>query len=361
MRRTRRPPPPLAARPSVSVAVASYNYGHYLRDCVLSALTQEDVDVDVVIVDDGSTDHSVQVAKDLAATDQRVRLTVHDRNQGHIATFNEALWEAQGQFVVKLDSDDMLAPGSLARAARIMLAMPSVGLIYGNPLTFTVSPPSRPRMRVDSVSFWHGLDWLSIRCRRATNCIMQPEAMLRTAVLRQTDGHRRHLPLTHDLNLWLRIAAISDVARINGVDQGFYRVHSDSLLKTHFSRYYRDLVERKKAFDDFFQTLPSSAIEAATLTRLHKQNRRSLAIQALAQANRLIDDGAHDTDNIEDYVTFALNVYPMAQQLGQWRALKRRQSPRWQWEDRHWLAVGPRAMRSISDKVRSRRWQRFGT
>lgn len=312
-------------------------------------------------MDDCSTDNSVQIANELAAADERVRLVVHHSNHGHIATFNEALWEAQGQFVVKLDSDDILAPGSLARAARVMLARPSIGIVYGNPVEFKSSPPDNPHTRVRSVSLWHGLDWLALRCRRATNCILQPEVMLRTAILRQTDGHRSHLPATHDLNLWLRIATISDIARINGADQGFYRVHPNSLLQTRFGSAYRNLAERKKAFDDFFQTLPSGAIDPTMLAELQEQNSRSLARQALAQANRMIDEGIKDTQEIENYIAFALDAYPLAKQLSQWRSFNRRRSKAWRWDDRPWLAAGSRGFRNIADRVQWRKWRRYGT
>ena len=79
---------------SVSVVIPSYNYGHFLRDAVSSALTGQDgVDVRVLVIDDASTDDSVEVAKQLAGDDSRVEVTVHPTNRRNIATYNEGLLE----------------------------------------------------------------------------------------------------------------------------------------------------------------------------------------------------------------------------------------------------------------------------
>jgi glycosyltransferase involved in cell wall biosynthesis len=81
---------PLQGRPLVSVVIPCYNYGHFLPEAVASVLEQPDVDVEVIIVDDASTDHSAEVAESLTS-DPRVGLVRHKVNQGHIATYNDGL------------------------------------------------------------------------------------------------------------------------------------------------------------------------------------------------------------------------------------------------------------------------------
>ena len=72
---------------SVSVVIPCYNYGRFLRDAVHSVLTGQDgVDVRVLIIDDASTDNSVEVAKALAEEDFRIEIAVHGVNRGNIAT-----------------------------------------------------------------------------------------------------------------------------------------------------------------------------------------------------------------------------------------------------------------------------------
>src|SRR5262245_16993901 len=123
--------PEPSRRVPVSVVIPCYNYGHYLPDAVGSALSQDGVEVEVVIVDDKSTDNSAEVAAALAAGDPRVRLIRHETNLRHIATYNDGLDAVTGDYVLLLSADDLLTPGALHRAAQLMEAEPTVGMVYG--------------------------------------------------------------------------------------------------------------------------------------------------------------------------------------------------------------------------------------
>jgi len=101
--------------PQVSFAVACYNAQPFLRDAIESALNQRDVDVEVLVVDDGSADTSLEEAKRLAATDPRVRVFQTPQNGGPAAARNIALEEMRGQWFAILDSDDLIDPERSAR------------------------------------------------------------------------------------------------------------------------------------------------------------------------------------------------------------------------------------------------------
>jgi glycosyltransferase involved in cell wall biosynthesis len=120
----------LADAPLVSVVIPSYNYGRYLRECVEAALNQEGgYDLEVVVVDDASTDDSVAVARGIA--DPRVRLFCHDKNQGHVVTINEGFARARGRFVARIDSDDRHRPCFLRETLPVFDCHPGVGMVYG--------------------------------------------------------------------------------------------------------------------------------------------------------------------------------------------------------------------------------------
>ncbi len=87
----------------------------------------------MIIVDDRSTDASLALARRLAAADPRVAVIAHPTNRGPVETFNDGLERAQGQYLVSLDADDLLTPGSLARAVALLEAEPDVGMVYGRP------------------------------------------------------------------------------------------------------------------------------------------------------------------------------------------------------------------------------------
>src|SRR5215218_5230435 len=77
--------------PRVSVVIPCYNYARYLVACVDSVAGQHGVEVEIVIVDDASTDDSAAVARRISDLDPRVRMIEHRENRGHIATYNDGL------------------------------------------------------------------------------------------------------------------------------------------------------------------------------------------------------------------------------------------------------------------------------
>ena len=130
-------------RPSVSVVIPCYNYGHYLPDSVGSVLAQPGVDVDVVIVDDTSTDYSAVVAEELVASDPRVALIRHPKNRGHIATYNDGLDAVKGDYTTLLSADDLSDPGrARTRGARSWKPNQASGSCTA---TRSRSPRRRPR------------------------------------------------------------------------------------------------------------------------------------------------------------------------------------------------------------------------
>lgn len=99
--------------PTVSVVIACYNGSEFLENCVLS-VTNQNVDSEVIIVDDGSTDNSVEVALNIIRTQACRGILICQTNQGAAAARNAGMRAAAGKFLCFLDVDDELAPGALA-------------------------------------------------------------------------------------------------------------------------------------------------------------------------------------------------------------------------------------------------------
>src|SRR5262249_18685153 len=149
-----------------------------------AALDQEGVDVRVLIIDDASPDDSADVARRLAAQDERVEVRVHAENKGHIATYNEGLLEwADGKYSVLISADDMLAPGALARATAVLEANPDVGFVYGHSKYWVEGDPLPvARTEPTGMTVWKGLDWLRIMCGLGHSVVTSPEVVVRTSV-----------------------------------------------------------------------------------------------------------------------------------------------------------------------------------
>src|SRR5262249_36411215 len=145
---------------------------------------QPGVALRVLIVDDASPDDTPAVATALMAADQRVEYRRHAANQGHIATFNEGLAWADGDYTVLLSADDLLAPGALARAAALADARPEVGLVYGEAQRFSGPAPAVADLP-EPPGQWQitpGLEWFARVCRTNHVNITSPEAVVRTSL-----------------------------------------------------------------------------------------------------------------------------------------------------------------------------------
>lgn len=344
------------ARPgaTVTVVVPCFNYARYLPEAVRSALTQTDVDVDVVIVDDASTDDSLAVATRLAEDDNRILVLANDTNRGPVTTFNRGLDAAHGEYLVRLDADDLLTPGALARAVAVMQRFSRVGLVYGHPIHFT-GERSAPRTHPRSWTLWPGRDWLETRCAAGTNVITSPEVVMRRSVLDAVGG-QQDLAHTHDMELWLRIAAHADVAYLDGCDQAWHREHAASL-----SNQAATPAVFVREIRDAFETLCDGLEPDPEADRLRHIARRAVSLSALGQARRYVDRG-DVTPEVEDLRQFALELYPPVLQTvpGRRFAAAYRRATRWPQPVARAVGIGPRAVRRLHVTAGWVRWHRTG-
>lgn len=104
-----------ATGPYVSVIVPAYNVAGYLERALDSALAQTKFDLEVIVVDDASSDTTFEVASSVAARDARVRLLRNENNRGPSASRNRAMHAARGEWIAPLDGDDAWRPERLER------------------------------------------------------------------------------------------------------------------------------------------------------------------------------------------------------------------------------------------------------
>jgi len=344
---------------TVDVVVPCYNYGHYLSACVQSVLSQREVHVRVLIIDDCSSDNTAEIGRRWAAVDDRVEFRRHETNRGHIATYNEGLIEwSTGKYVVLLSADDLLAPGALTRAAQIMDADESVGLVYGRAPYFE-KETELPRVSNGGewrYTRWLGAEWLERRCRHGNNVISSPEVVVRGTLQRALGGYRPELPHAGDLEMWLRIAAVSNMAYVLRLPQAFYRVHEASMLRTKYRSTLADLQQRKAAFDTFF----ASHLEMEGAERLQMSANCALAREALWRACRAYDRDRVTEAGASDLVQFAVDAYPAAPFLAEYSALCRRRRLGPLLCSRTQVFAMPAALRRTRKWLLHERWKRQG-
>src|SRR5579862_8217266 len=113
------------ANPKVTILITCYNTGRFLRASVDSALAQNYSPLEVVVVDDGSTDDTAEI---MASYGPQI-LGIRQENKGCAGARNAGLEISTGEVVVILDSDDLLVPGAVEAKVKLLQSEPNVGLV----------------------------------------------------------------------------------------------------------------------------------------------------------------------------------------------------------------------------------------
>lgn len=119
--------------PAVSVIIANYNRADLLEQAIQSVIDQTFQDFEMVIFDDGSHDHSFEVIESYRQKiPEKMKLFTHEgrANKGIVATYREAIAEADGEYVAFLEHDDRWSPGYLEKKVEVLMAYPEVGVVF---------------------------------------------------------------------------------------------------------------------------------------------------------------------------------------------------------------------------------------
>jgi glycosyl transferase family 2 len=321
---------------TVDAIVPCHNYGHLLADAVKSVLAQEDVVVRVLILDDASTDETPAVAAALAR-DPRVESRRHTINRGHIHTYNEGLEWVQADYVLLLSADDVLTPGSLARAIRVMQAHPDVVLTYGRDIAFSAPQPPwhDARMQPESYRIYSYRELLDTSCRLGHTPIQAPTVLVKTDAHRAAGDYLPDLPHSGDTEIWLRIVSHGRVAALDAV-QAFRRLHATNMSHAYSPR--QRLEEQLRAFETHLAESPLAPVERERCMRLVRQTTAEAAFWSAAR----LFDGGHRAECAAS-LAFAVSCDPSIAETKAWSRL--------QWKRRLWpFAAG--LLNRLSRRIR---------
>lgn len=132
----------------ISVITASYNYAKYLDAAISSVINQSYQDWELIIVDDGSSDNSVEIIKSYSKKDSRIKLFQHEDscNKGLKETLLFGIKHATGEWIAFLESDDYLAPDYLSKKIQIAQKNPDVALIF-NKVNFVADEHTKKKAK----------------------------------------------------------------------------------------------------------------------------------------------------------------------------------------------------------------------
>jgi glycosyltransferase involved in cell wall biosynthesis len=187
-------------KPTVSVVMAAKNYARFLPQAVRSVFAQTSADWELVIIDDGSTDHTPQAVKPFVR-DPRVRYHRSDK-LGQPRAKNLGLRLSRGEFVAYLDADDAWEPTKLAKQLAVLTEWPEVGVCYCDRLLMD----EQGKVTQADEQLSARVQPLNLQSVFLSNRICFSSVVVRRAVFDQVSGFDPEFDLAIDYDLWLRVA-----------------------------------------------------------------------------------------------------------------------------------------------------------
>lgn len=186
----------------IAVVIPCYNQASFLGEAIESALTQTHGSVEIIVVDDGSPDHTAEVAAGYAGARY-----IRQDNQGLSAARNTGLHATDAEFALFLDSDDRLMPNALRSNLACLRGHPDTGLAYGayRHMDECGNPLDMPRRGGDDDHSYAAL-------LRGNIVEMHGAVLYRTATLRSVGGFDPRLDASEDYDAYLRLAAVAPIA-----------------------------------------------------------------------------------------------------------------------------------------------------
>lgn len=208
-----------AASPLVSIIVPTFNRADMLPEALDSCLAQTYRNVEIVVVNDGSSDHTADVLERYAARDPRVRC-FSKPNEGIADTLNFGHAQARGDYLTWSSDDNLYYPDAIASMVEVLESRPELGLVYAdarfidgeNRVLKIVQPPEPEAMLKEG--------------------FIQAAVLYRRAVFAATGGYRRRWVRCQDFDFYIRAYKVCKVAHLPRVIYD-YRLHEMSMSGNH--------------------------------------------------------------------------------------------------------------------------------
>ena len=302
-------------RPLISIVIPVYNTAKYVRKSIESAFAQTYSPIEVIAVDDGSTDNTLEV---LESYGDRIQI-LRQENQGCAGARNAGNAIARGEFVAALDSDDVWLPDKLERQMALIKQCPTLDLVFGKgkamdetgndlgiPLP-TVIPDSLQLRQATEDGYVLEGNWFAVLAN--VNFIPHCSVLIRLSALQAVGGYDPEHRYSQDYHLWCRIAARG--CRFGFIDRltFYYRCHTGQVTHDRSSHQEdRKAVLMKLLRDPSYRFHPD----------VKRGLRRSLAALPKKAGDRAFIEG--DRRSARKGYLEAFRYWPRPAQIASWFA-----------------------------------------
>lgn len=230
--------------PFISILTTVYNREKYLTDCIESVLASSFQDWEMIIVDDGSTDNSVAIAKEYEKKEGRIKVYVNETNLGQFENRNFAATLANGSYIKYLDSDDTIYPHGLEIMVNTAKKYPEAGLIISHDKLHEEQPYP---IAMNSIESYEAFFF-----NKGFPCSGPSASLIKKKIFLKIKGFPKPYYVGTDVLLWLKIAQISTIVKIQPA-LNWYRQHdgqeiskgltSNEYFKNDYNYYYQYLTD----------------------------------------------------------------------------------------------------------------------
>ena len=209
--------------PRVSIVTPAYNSAAFIGETITAALAQTCADFELIVVDDGSTDGTIDAVHAAANGDARV-IVLGAPHGGPAAARNQAFDSARGQFIALLDSDDVWMPNYLSEQLALLERFPEHAIVTANAINRGGTLDGRPLW--PSTWGWRALSLRDLILEEDAVCIM---TVFRRAVLEKIGGFDPKFTGNEDYEFWIRAANAGFGILQNCRPLGYYRRRDGSV------------------------------------------------------------------------------------------------------------------------------------
>ncbi|SDB48924.1 Glycosyltransferase involved in cell wall bisynthesis [Desulfonatronum thiosulfatophilum] len=221
--------------PFISICIPTYNRGHFILDAVYSALNQTYQKFEVIIVDDGSTDKTETLLKKIDNNKIKYKQKIHS---GAPNTRNQCISESKGEFILWLDSDDIIHKNLLCEYVGMLNKLHDIDILYSN--HYCVDTNGYIVNKYTHYE-WYNNNYEMIIRFLTKNPLPNPGTLVRKRIYDELGGYDSQFPRAHDMEFWSRVA-LSNKYSCKYVDKflNFIRIHNDNItgiknpIKTNF-------------------------------------------------------------------------------------------------------------------------------
>ncbi|MDP6112052.1 MAG: glycosyltransferase family 2 protein [Planctomycetota bacterium] len=251
----------------ISIVTPTFNRSAYLGETIQSVLDQDYQNFEHIVVDDGSTDNTHEVVEEFS--DTRLRF-VPKKHSGVSSTRNRGIEEAEGDFILWLDSDDVLLPDALSNHVSVINEFPKADVFYGH---LIYCDASLNKLHIAKLPEWYGKTPALLELLPTTCPISNPATMVRAVCYEWFGDYDESFLRAEDYEMWARLAKFTNFKLVDNL-LAKYRVHESSLSNTNDeeidtsfeARVVQNLVERH-SLEELFPSLkwgsePSKKLEA---------------------------------------------------------------------------------------------------